>query len=159
MFAFCSRNSTDSDGSNAILGPAETCIKAIISFVYIKFSGVSRRPLLSSRNDFLWTPVHDEAFLKAKQALTTAPTLAYFDPTKDTRLYTDASRLGLGFLLMQKSQQNESEWKLVQAGSRFLTDAETRYAVIELECLAVTWAIKKCQGCTLMLPTLGTKQQ
>ena len=102
------------------------------------------RPLLSSRNDFLWTPVHDEAFLKAKQALTTAPTLAYFDPTKDTRLYTDASRLGLGFLLMQKSQQNESEWKLVQAGSRFLTDAETRYAVIELECLAVTWAIKKC---------------
>ena len=39
-------------------------------------------PLLSSRNDFLWTPVHDEAFLRAKQALTTAPTLTYFDPTK-----------------------------------------------------------------------------
>ena len=39
-------------------------------------------PLLSSRNDFLWTPVHDEAFSQAKQALTTAPTLTYFDPTK-----------------------------------------------------------------------------
>ena len=82
-------------------------------------------PLLSSRNDFLWTPAHDAVFLKAKQALTTAPTLAYFDPTKETRLYTDASTLGLGFLLMQKSQQNDSKWKLVQAGSRFLTDTES----------------------------------
>ena len=27
------------------------------------------------------------------------------------------------------------EWNLVQAGSRFLSDAETQYAVIELECL------------------------
>ena len=100
------------------------------------------RPLLSSRNDFLWTPVHDEAFSRAKQVLTTAPTLAYFDPTKDTYLHTDASMLGLGFLLMQKS--NDSDWNLVQAGSRFLTDAESRYAVIELKCLAVAWAIKKC---------------
>ena len=31
-----------------------------------------------------------------------------------------------------------------QAGSRFLSDAETRYAVIELEMLAVCWAIMKC---------------
>ncbi len=54
------------------------------------------RPLLSSRNDFLWTPVHDEAFVQAKHALTTTPTLAYFNPTKDTCLHTDASRLGLG---------------------------------------------------------------
>ena len=62
----------------------------------------------------------------------------------ETRLYTDASRLGIGFLLTQKSQQSNSDWKLVQAGSRFLTDTESRYAVIELECLAVAWAIKKC---------------
>ena len=100
------------------------------------------RPLLSSHNDFLWTPVHNEAFSRAKQVLTTAPTLDYFDPTKDTYLHTDASMLGLGFLLMQKS--NDSDWNLVQAGSRFLTNTESTYAVIELECLAVAWAIKKC---------------
>lgn len=29
--------------------------------------------------------------------------------------------------------------------STFLTDTETRYIVIELECLAVAWAVKKCQ--------------
>ena len=54
------------------------------------------RPLLSSHNDFLWTEVHGEAFQSAKQLLTSAPTLAYFDATKETRLHTDASTLGLG---------------------------------------------------------------
>ena len=32
----------------------------------------------------------------------------------------------------------------MQAGPRFLSDAESRYAIIELELLAVTWAIHKC---------------
>ena len=33
---------------------------------------------------------------------------------------------------------------MIQCGSRFLSDAESRYATIELELLAITWAIKKC---------------
>ena len=33
----------------------------------------------------------------------------------------------------------------MQAGSRFLSPAESRYAVIELELLAVTWAVIKCK--------------
>lgn len=99
------------------------------------------RSLSSIHNDFLWTPNHSEAFQRAKEMLTTAPTLAYFDLNKETHLYTDASTLGLGFVLMQK---HNDEWKIVQAGSRFLTGTEGRYAVIELECLAIAWAVKKC---------------
>ena len=99
------------------------------------------RPLLSSRNDFLWTADHETAFERAKHVLSSTPTLAFFDLRKETRLYTDASTLGIGFLLLQK---HEDDWKLIQAGSRFLTDTESRYAVIELECLAVAWAVKKC---------------
>ena len=34
---------------------------------------------------------------------------------------------------------------LVQAESRFLLEAESRYATIELELLAVAWAITKCK--------------
>ena len=79
----------------------------------------------------------------ARKALTTAPTLSYFDLGKN-RKHTDASRLGLGFVLLQRDKDSDEEWKTVQAGSRFLTDTETRYAVIELECLAVAWAVKKC---------------
>ena len=102
------------------------------------------RPLLSSRNDFLWMTVHEDAFRQAKTLLTSAPTLAYFDASKETRLHTDASTLGIGFVLLQKSTDDDPEWKIVQAGSRFLSDVESRYAVIELECLAVAWSIKKC---------------
>ena len=82
--------------------------------------------------------------------MTTAPTLAYYDVSRPTRLLTDASRLGLGFVLQQK---HHGEWKLVQAGSRFLTNTETRYAVIKLELLAVAWATKKCRIFLSGLPT------
>jgi len=62
-----------------------------------------------------------------------------FDLNKSTRLCTDASRQGLGFILQQKS--TDGTWTLVQAGSRFLSDAESRYATIELEMLAVCLAM------------------
>ena len=56
---------------------------------------------------------------------------------------TDASALkGLGFVLWQRHGE---QWRLVQCGSRNLSDAETRYAVIELEMLAVVWALHKCR--------------
>ncbi len=70
-----------------------------------------------------------------------APTLPFFDSGKATRLCTDASRQGLGFVLQQKTANDT--WTLIQAGSRFLTGPETRYAVIELELLAVSWATLK----------------
>ena len=98
------------------------------------------RPLLSTKNDFVWASEHDQAFHNAKKSLTAAPTLAFFDASKPTRLCTDASRHGLGFILQQKVDDN---WVLIQAGSRFLTDPESRYAVIELELLAVAWAMSK----------------
>ena len=100
------------------------------------------RSLLSTKNEFVWSSNHEQAFQAAKTSLTSAPTLQFFDPQKPTRLCTDASRQGLGFVLQQK---NDDNCVLVQAGSRFLSDAESRYAIIELELLGVTWAIAKCK--------------
>ena len=100
------------------------------------------RPLLSTKNEFAWSPGLDHAFTTAKQALTSAPTVSFFDLEKPTHLCTDASRQGLGFVLQQK---NGDTWALIQAGSRFLSDTESRYAIIELELLAVSWAIIKCK--------------
>lgn len=39
----------------------------------------------------------------------------------------------------------ENSFCLVQCGSRFLIDTETRYATIELELLALVWAMSKCK--------------
>ena len=101
------------------------------------------RPLLSTKKEFTWTADHDIALITAKQHLSTSPVLAFFNVSRPTRLCTDASRQGLGFILQQQSPTGQ--WVLVQAGSRFLSEAESRYAVIELEMLAVAWAANKCK--------------
>ena len=100
------------------------------------------RPLLSTKNKFLWSSNHEQALHNIKKTLTTAPVLSYFDANKPTCLSTDASRQGLGFILQQNTA---GTWNLIQAGSRFLTDAEFQYAIIELEMLAVCWAVSKCK--------------
>ena len=100
------------------------------------------RDLLRPKNSWCWTPNHEEAFEKVKQCLVSPPVLAYFDPSLPTMLQTDASRMhGFGFVLLQK---HGDQWKMVQCGSRFVTDTESRYAVIELEMAAIAWAVKKC---------------
>ena len=101
------------------------------------------RPLLSTKKEFTWTADHDIALMTAKQHLSTSQVLAFFNVSRPTRLCTDASRQGLGFILQQQSPTGQ--WVLVQAGSRFLSEAESRYAVIELEMLAVAWAANKCK--------------
>ena len=55
--------------------------------------------LLSTKNEFVWSSEHDQALAHAKTHLTGAPTLAFFDAKKPTRLCTNASRQGLGFIL------------------------------------------------------------
>ena len=48
---------------------------------------------------------------------------------------------GFGYALLQK---HGDDWRLVAAGSRYLRDAETRYAMVELEALAIHYGIKQC---------------
>ena len=101
-------------------------------------------PLLKSSYAWEWTATHDEAFLRARELLCAPPCLAFYDPELPTALHVDASLLnGLGFLLKQKGA--DGNWRIVQAGSRFLSSAESRYAMIELECLAAAWAMFKCR--------------
>lgn len=95
------------------------------------------------------------------------PVLATFDVARETRLETDAARTrGLGYALLQREPAREGEsgqgqWRLVEAGSRFVTDTESRYATIELELLAAKWAMRKCRLYLLGLPhfTLVTDHQ
>jgi hypothetical protein len=90
------------------------------------------------------TTQHDVAFDAAKVLFSTVSDLAFYDPSRPASLHVDASGLnGLGFLLKQCDAKNV--WRVVQAGSHFLSSAETRYAMIELECLGSAWAMHKCR--------------
>lgn len=81
-------------------------------------------PFLSKNAVFQWLPEHDDAFMEAKSRLSSAPVLTYFAVDRKTILATDASRLKeLTFVLLQLV---DDVWKPVQAGSCFLTPAESR---------------------------------
>ena len=108
------------------------------------------RDLLKARSLWCWTAQHEAAFLQVKSVLAAPPVMAFFDPSLPTMLQTDAARTkGLGFALLQ---QHGDTWRLVHCGSRFLTDTESRYAVVEIELSAVLWACRKCHNYLAGLP-------
>ena len=99
--------------------------------------------LLSKKNAYLWLPEHEEAMKKIKDILTGENILKHFDPKLKTTLMTDACRFGLGYVLVQHDEASRP--RLITCGSRFLSSAEKNYAVVELECLGIQWAVEKCR--------------
>ena len=81
-----------------------------------------------------------EAFNKLKRDLCNTETLAYFDIKKETLIYTDASPVGLGAILIQ---YHDGSPRVVCYASRALTDVETRYMQTEKEALAIVWACER----------------
>lgn len=90
-----------------------------------------------------WGPQQQAAFDKIKELISTAPTLAIFDPAKETTISADASGYGIGAALLQKQENNEL--RPVAYVSRTLSKAESKYANIEREALAITWACSKLE--------------
>ena len=97
--------------------------------------------LLTSKNAWIWDTPQEEAFNKIKELLTRAPSLAHYDCTKPTFISADASSYGLGCVLLQ--EQDDKRRRPVAYASRTLTSAERRYAQIEREALAFTYACEK----------------
>ena len=100
------------------------------------------REMLKKDQKFEWTGDHDVVMEEVKRYCLRVPILMFFDFKLPTRLVCDASRKGLGFCLQQL---HGSHWRLVSCGSRFLTSAESNYAMIELELLAIVWAVVRCK--------------
>ena len=69
--------------------------------------------------------------------------LALYNPNADTLGSADASSFGLGAVLTQK--QDNDEWLPITYVSRALTPTERRYAQIEKEALAITYACERFQ--------------
>lgn len=69
------------------------------------------------------------------------PVLALYNPNKETKVVGDASSYGLGRVVLQL--QSDNSWRPVSCLSREMTPTETRYAQIEKEDLALTWACER----------------
>ncbi|CAK1582529.1 unnamed protein product [Parnassius mnemosyne] len=86
-----------------------------------------------------WTDSYEKARNTIIECLTSAPVLTLFQEEKPIQLYTDASSLGYGAVLVQVI---EGRQHAVAYMSMRTTEAESRYHSYELETLAVVRAIK-----------------
>ena len=100
------------------------------------------RQLLSTKNAWTWNPMLQEAFVAVKDALTKPTVLATYSPVAETKVSADASSHSLGAVLLQK-QPSSIHWRPIVYASRALTEVESRYAQIEKEALASTWACER----------------
>ena len=83
-----------------------------------------------------WSEVQESAMQELKHMITQTPVLAFYDPTKDLTIENDACEYGLGSVLLQQG-------KPIAYASHSLSDAETRYAQIEREMLALVFGLEK----------------
>ena len=95
----------------------------------------------------MWSDAQEQDFTRLRQLLTEAPTLVYFDPSKQLVIQCDASNCGLGSALLQDGRP-------ITYASRALTDAETRYVIIEKEMLAIVFTLEKWHQFTYGRPIL-----
>eukprot|EP00253_Pinus_taeda_P018429 PITA_18429 len=84
---------------------------------------------------FKWTPECQQSFDRLKHLLTTAPILSIADPNKDYVVCIDASKEGVGGVLMQ-------EGKVIAYESRKLKEHEQKYSAYDLELTVVINALK-----------------
>lgn len=131
--------------------PAPTCRKEVQRFLGMcnwyrrfveNFSKIVAplTELTKIKVKFRWTVEAEEAFLKLKAALVSAPVLAMPDYSKPFSIATDASDVAIGAVL---TQEIDGEEHPICYFSQKLSAAERKYSVTERECLAVIRAIEK----------------
>ena len=91
--------------------------------------------MLQKDVEFEWSEHCQESFDRLKTCLTEAPVLVQPESDKEFVIYSDASLLGLGCVLMQ-------EGRVVAYASRQLKPHERNYLTHDLELAAIVFALK-----------------
>ncbi|GJS94723.1 putative nucleotidyltransferase, ribonuclease H [Tanacetum coccineum] len=126
--------------------PRPTTVTEVRSFLglagyYRRFvEGFSRlalplTQLMRKGEKFVWTDERQESFEELKQRLVSAPILTLPSGSGGFQIYSDASKKGLGCVLMQHG-------KVIAYASRQLKPYEVNYPTHDLELAAVVFALK-----------------
>ena len=140
----------------------------LINQVSYAFASAERmqpfRDFLKPNVHFTWTDEMQSLFEEAKSLIINEVRqgVEIFDKSKPTCLATDWCKDGIGFWLFQKHCHCpdykpfccKTGWKVVLVGSRFTSSAESRYAPIEGEALAVVDALEKAKHFIIGCPNL-----
>ena len=110
-------------------------------FIY-RFSYLARLLSELTRKDklFIWTDACQVAFDALKAAITSAPVLRHYDPSKRAYIETDASDYVVGGVLYQYNDENQPH--PVTYYSRNMLPAECNYNIYDKELLAIINCLK-----------------
>lgn len=89
-----------------------------------------------------WGDSQEQSFVDLKSRLIDRPILAIYDPAAETELHTDASRIGIGGILLQRKSASEP-FHPVAYYSRQTSPEEKNFHSYELETLAVVFSLRK----------------
>ncbi|UYV78640.1 K02A2.6-like, partial [Cordylochernes scorpioides] len=117
------------------MGLANYYRKFVKDFSKISFPLVR---LTRKNQPFIWNEEVEESFAKLKMALSTKPVLAIYNPDYPSKVYTDASKYGIGAILTQIGPDNEEH--VIAYYSKTLQPHQENYSAYEMECLAVIQA-------------------
>jgi hypothetical protein len=97
--------------------------------------------LRKKRTKFIWTENCNNSFLKLKEIVTNPPVLAIPNFQKPFYLYTDASEMSAGSVIMQCNDEGD---KLpIAYYSKKFTESERNLSIYEKEALSVVLSIKR----------------
>ena len=122
----------------SFLGLAQYCSRFIGNFASI---AEPLRKLTKMDATWTWKKKQEDSFNHIKDSIQNHCINSYFstDPSLKTKLYVDASPVGLGAILAQETAAGEL--KIIALASRALSPTEQRYSQTEREALAITWGI------------------
>ena len=124
---------TDKAGVQRLLGLAQYLSKFL---PHLSDLTKPLRELTCEDVEWCWGDTQGSALSQLKEAVTSTPVLRYYNLEEPVTIQCDASQSGLGAALLQNGQP-------IAYASRALTSAETRYAQIEKELLAIVFACEK----------------
>jgi hypothetical protein len=96
---------------------------------------------MGQKAEWYWSESQQTAFESIKAELAASHVLCRFDLNRVHRVSADVNQFAVGAVLLQRTK--EGHWQPVEYASRKLTETEMRYAMIEKEALAITWACEK----------------
>lgn len=94
------------------------------------------RNLTKNDTEFEWNEKHEQEMKNLLEIITSEPVLSVYDPKEPVVVQTDASKDGLGCVLMQNGHP-------IAYASRTLSKSEQKWAQIEKELLAIVFACKR----------------
>ena len=94
------------------------------------------RKLLEKDTPWEWTDEHTKQFRDLQLLVTDSPVLKYFDQNLPTKVSVDASKAGLGAVLLQL---HRDDWHSLAYASRAMSKSKRNYLQTEKETLAVVY--------------------